>query len=161
MTSRPFKLHPFVDFSQSAWWTKLKTLLTCKVVKPWEIGGITCVTFLLTILPQGKSVKFFWRKKISNHFPLSPIFFNYGFFNSLGNNTFIGFFFFLASLFHNVPCTYHSTQNTTAQRCRLHTYFGFTFILPLPLSHQGGGTPQLFLLLSFLFNTKSRWKTDW
>jgi hypothetical protein len=27
----------------------------------------------------------------------------------------------LARLSPNVPCTYHSSQNTTAQRCRLHT----------------------------------------
>ncbi len=127
----------------------------CEAMRDWR--DHIC-DFANHIATGDKRVKFFWRKKNSN-IPYDQFFFDKGFFNSLENNTFIGFSFW-AGLSHNVPCTYHSTQNTTTKRCRLHTYFGFTFILPRPLTHQWSGTPQLFLLLSFLFNTKSRWKID-
>jgi len=90
----------------------------CEATRDWRDHICDFANHIAT----GESVKFFWRKKNSNNLPVSPIFFfKLGFFQFSWQQHFYHVFFFLARLSPNVPCTYHSSQNTTAQRCRLHT----------------------------------------
>jgi hypothetical protein len=65
----------------------------CEATRDWRDHICDFANHIAT----GESVKFFWQQQ------------------------FYHVFFFLARLSPNVPCTYHSSQNTTAQRCRLHT----------------------------------------